>query len=163
MAIDTVLRQADIFVDLTGAQLALIASICEERQYQMGDVLFEENSRGDELFVIASGEIEIQVNPATIGGDEIIGPQTIATLRRGQSFGEVALVDEGLRSASARCSQHETSLVVIPRGKLMDLCEEHPELGYRLMRNLATDLALKVRNIDLQVRAQFTWERKDKS
>jgi CRP/FNR family cyclic AMP-dependent transcriptional regulator len=157
MSITTVLRQADIFYELTNTQLELVASICEEKNYQTGDVVFEENTRGDELYVIANGEVEIQVNPALIGGGEAGAAQTIATLRRGQSFGEVALVDEGLRSASARCAQHDTHLVVIPRDKLMLLCDTYPQLGYRLMRNLAADLAMKIRNTDLQVREQLTW------
>lgn len=157
MSVTTVLKQADIFYELTNTQLELVASICEEKHYQTGDIVFEENTRGDELFVIANGEVEIQVNPALIGGSESGGPQTIATLRRGQSFGEVALVDEGLRSASARCAQHDTHLVVIPRDKLMLLCDTYPQLGYRLMRNLAADLAMKIRNTDLQLREQLTW------
>lgn len=157
MSISTVLKQADIFYEFTTPQLELVASICEEKHYQTGDVVFEENSRGDELYVIANGEVEIQVNPALIGGESAGGPQTIATLRRGQSFGEVALVDEGLRSASARCAQHDTHLIVIPRDKLMKLCDTYPQLGYRLMRNLAADLAMKIRNTDLQVREQLTW------
>lgn len=157
MSIITVLKQADIFYDLTNTQLELVASICTEKHYQTSDVVFEENTRGDELYVIANGEVEIQVNPALIGGGDTTGPQTIATLRRGQSFGEVALVDEGLRSASARCAQHDTHLVVIPRDKLMLLCDTYPQLGYRMMRNLAADLAMKIRNTDLQVREQLTW------
>ncbi|MBN2472564.1 MAG: cyclic nucleotide-binding domain-containing protein [Anaerolineae bacterium] len=152
----TILRQADIFYEMTGTQLELVASICQERVFQTGDVIFEENSRSDELYIIANGEVEIQVNPDLIGG-ALPGPQTIATLRRGQSFGEVALVDEGLRSASARCAQHDTHLVIIPRDKLMLLCDTYPQLGYRLMRNLAADLAMKIRNTDLQVREQLTW------
>ncbi|MBN1966866.1 MAG: cyclic nucleotide-binding domain-containing protein [Anaerolineae bacterium] len=156
-SITTVLRQADIFYELTNTQLELVASICQEKAFQTGDLIFEENTRGDELYVIASGEVEIQVNPALIGVEQSGGPQTIATLRRGQSFGEVALVDEGLRSASARCAQHDTRLTIIPRDKLMLLCDTYPQLGYRLMRNLAADLAMKIRNTDLQVREQLTW------
>lgn len=157
MSLMTVLRQADIFYELTDSQLEQVAAICEERVFEAGEIVFEENTHGDELYVIAHGEIEIQVNPALISGRETAGPQTIATLRRGQSFGEIALVDEGLRSASARCAQHDTRLIVIPRDKLMQLCEAQPQLGYRLMRNLAADLAMKIRNTDLQVREQLTW------
>jgi CRP-like cAMP-binding protein len=47
--------------------------------------------------------------------------------------------------------------VVIPRDKLMRLCDSYPQLGYRLMRNLAADLAMKIRNTDLQVREYLTW------
>jgi CRP/FNR family transcriptional regulator, cyclic AMP receptor protein len=157
MSVVNVLKQADIFDELTNTQLELIASICAERHYQAGDVIFEENTPGDELYIIASGEVEIQVDPSLVGKDISTGTHTIATLRRGQSFGEVSLVDQGLRSAGARCSQQDTHLIVIPRDKLMLLCDTYSQLGYRLMRNLAADLAMKIRHTDLQVREQLTW------
>lgn len=157
MSLTTVLRQADIFDELSTTQLELVASICEERTFQTGDVVFAENTTGDELYVIVAGEVEIQVDPALVGGDPSTGPQTIATLRRGQSFGEVALVDQGLRTASARCAQRDTHLILIPRDKLMLLCDTYPQLGYRLMRNLAADLAMKIRSTDLKIREQLTW------
>ncbi|MBN1202366.1 MAG: cyclic nucleotide-binding domain-containing protein [Anaerolineae bacterium] len=157
MPITSILKNADIFYELTNTQLELVASICEERTYQTGDVVFAENTAGDELYVIAEGEVEIQLDPAMIGEDDDIGPRTIATMRRGQSFGEVALVDQGLRSAAARCTRHNTQLLIVPRDKLMLLCDTYPQLGYRLMRNLAADLAMKIRNTDLQVREHLTW------
>jgi CRP-like cAMP-binding protein len=157
MSIVRILRQADIFDELTNTQLELVASICSERHYQAGDIIFEENSPGDELYVIASGEVEIVVDPSLIGKDGSSGLYTIATLRRGQNFGEVSLVDEGLRSAGARCSVQDTHMIVIPRDKLMLLCDTYNQLGYRLMRNLAADLAMKIRHTDLQVREQLTW------
>lgn len=161
MSVVPILSQADIFEELSSTQLELIGSICNERHYQADDVLFEENTPGDEMYIIASGEVQIQVDPSLIDSKETGGSMTIATLRRGQSFGEVALVDEGLRSASARCSQQDTHLIVIPRDKLMLLCDTYPQLGYRLMRNLAADLAMKIRHTDLQVREQITWSKED--
>lgn len=161
MSVAPILSQADIFEDLTKTQLELIASICNERHYQADDVLFEENTPGDEMYIIANGEIQILVDPALLDESDSSGAMTIATLRRGQSFGEVALVDEGLRSASARCSRQDTHLIVIPRDKLMLLCDTYPQLGYKLMRNLAADLAMKIRHTDLQVREQLTWSKDD--
>ncbi len=153
-----VLKQADIFYEFTNTQLELVSSITEERTYEPNEIIFEENTPGDELSVIADGEVAIQVNPSLLGKkDANLKAQTIATLRRGQSFGEVSLVDEGLRSARARATEEGTRLVVIPRGKLMRLCDSYPQLGYRLMRNLAADLAMKIRNTDLQVREYLTW------
>lgn len=162
MSVVSVLKQADIFYELTGTQLELVASICTEQTYNAGAVIFEENTPGSLLYIIASGEVEIQVDPALIGNDASGGSQTIATLRRGQSFGEVSLVDEGLRSARARCSQPDTRLILIPRDKLMLLCDSYPNMGYRLMRNLAADLAMKIRNTDLKVREYLTWMHRDK-
>lgn len=155
----TYLKQADIFFELTPTQLELVASLCEERRLNTGDVVFEENTPSDELYIIAQGEVEIQVDPNLVGDDSSrqMGPVTIATLRRGQSFGEIALVDQGLRSATARCAQHNTQLLIIPRDKLMSLCDTYPQLGYRLMRNLAADLALKIRNTDLRIREELLY------
>jgi CRP/FNR family cyclic AMP-dependent transcriptional regulator len=162
MSVVNILKEADIFDDLSLAQLELVASICTERHYHIGDMIFEENTVGDELYVIASGEVQIMVNPALVGRDIESGLYAIATLRRGQSFGEIALVDEGIRSAGAFCSNSNTHLVVIPRERLMALCDAQTELGYRLMRNLAADLAMKIRQADLQIREQLTWSHGDK-
>ncbi len=161
MPITNVLRQADIFDELTDTQLELVASVCREQRFERGEVIFEENSFGDELYVIVDGEVDIEVDPRSIGKADAPGPQRIATLRRGQSFGEVSLVDQGIRSASARCARHDTHLLVISRDKLMLLCDTYPQLGYRLMRNLAADLAMKIRNTDLQIREQLTWAPND--
>jgi CRP/FNR family cyclic AMP-dependent transcriptional regulator len=155
MKLVSILRQADIFTDISPAQLDLVASLCQVRSLKEGDEVFEENAASDELYVIAEGEVDILVDPALISrpGRRSGGPAVIARLRRGQSFGEVALVDQGLRSASARSASEDTQLVVIPRDRLIDLCENDPTLGYRLMRNLAADLAVKLRTTDLQLRA----------
>src|SRR3990172_6693697 len=107
MPFANILKQANIFFELTPTQLELVASLCQERRLNTGDLIFEENTPSDELYIIAQGEIEIQVDPSLVADDtaRLTGPVTIATLRRGQSFGEVALVDQGLRSASAKCAQ----------------------------------------------------------
>jgi CRP-like cAMP-binding protein len=160
MSVITYLKATDIFYELTPTQLELIASISSEHIYNRGEIIFEENTTGAELYVIARGLVEIQVNPAVIGKDGKGGAQTIATLGRGQSFGEVALVDEGARSARAQCAENGTLVVKIPRDKLMLLCDTYPQMGYRLMRNLAADLAMKIRNTDLQVREYLTLMRR---
>jgi CRP/FNR family cyclic AMP-dependent transcriptional regulator len=156
-----ILRRTDIFYDLTGAQLEMLASICEERVVKLGDIVFEENSQGDEMFVIARGAVEVLVDPSIVGGPGAKKrgsmPVTIATLRSGQTFGEIALVDQGLRTASARCAETETQLLAIQRNKFMKLCDTYPEMGYRVMRNIAADLSFKIRGSDLAIREQLLW------
>lgn len=161
-SIVSILRQADIFYELTPTQLELIASIGVEKRFQRGELIFGEGSEGKELYVIASGEVEIELDPSLVGREPTDSVFVAATLGRGQSFGEIALVDEGKRSAGARAASHDTRLVIIPRDKLMLLCDTYPQLGYRLMRNLAVDLAMKIRNADLNIREKLYWQSRPK-
>jgi CRP/FNR family transcriptional regulator, cyclic AMP receptor protein len=157
------LKQSDIFYQFTPTQLELVANLCQEATFQKDDLIFKENSGSKELYIIAQGEVDIFVNPSIVGNMDItIENKTITTLRRGQSFGEIALVDEGLRSASACAAQKDTRLLIIPRDKLIMLCDTYPQLGYRLMYNLAADLAMKIRNTDLRIREQLLYTPKEK-
>jgi len=153
------LKQSDIFYQFTPTQLEMVANLCQEVAFQAGEIIFKENSGSQELYIITQGEVEILINPALVGTPEKNEPvgSVIATMRRGQSFGEIALVDEGLRSATARAGQKETHLLVISRDKLIMLCETYPQLGYRLMYNLAADIAMKIRNTDLRIREQLLY------
>ena len=155
------LKQSDIFYQFTPTQLELVANICQEVTFDLGEIILRENSGSKELYVIAQGEVDILINPG-IAGSEKDDETALARLRRGQSFGEIALVDEGLRSASARAAQKDTRLLIIPRDQLIMLCETYPQLGYRLMYNLAADLAMKIRNTDLRIREQLLYRPQDK-
>ena len=158
------LKQSDIFYQFTPTQLELVANLCQEVVYQKDELIFKENSGSKELYIIVQGEVDIFVDPSLVGSSMEAGTEnkTIATLRRGQNFGEVALVDEGLRSASACASLKDTRLLIIPRDKLMMLCDTYPQLGYRLMYNLAADLAMKIRNTDLRIREQLLYKPQEK-
>ncbi|MCC7118917.1 MAG: cyclic nucleotide-binding domain-containing protein [Anaerolineales bacterium] len=147
------LKQSDIFYQLTPTQLELVSNLCREIQFGMGELIFQENSDSKELYIIAQGEVDIFINRPDEPTESVI-----ARLRRGQSFGEIALVDEGLRSASARAVQKDTRLLTIARDQLLMLCETYPQLGYRLMYNLAADLAMKIRNADLRIREKLLYK-----
>ncbi len=157
-AVVNYLKQSDIFYQFTTTQLELVANLCREVTFDAGQLIFPENSSSKELYIIVQGEVDILINSAAIAFAGTGAQDTlIARLRRGQSFGEVALVDEGVRSASARAVEKETRLLVIPRDKLMMLCETYPQLGFRLMYNLAADLAMKIRNTDLRIREEVLY------
>ena len=150
-----ILKQVDIFDGMSTAQLELISACCQAKSFSAGEMILPEGASSDELYVIVQGEVEILVNPALVSDQsEQLEPVAIATLERGQSFGEMALVDQGMRSASARAKQ-DTRLLILPREQLIRLCEAHPRLGYRLMYNLAADLAFKMRNSGLLIREEM--------
>ena len=152
-SIQSSLSQADLFYGLSDEHIDKIAAICEQATLPKGFALIEEKESTDSLFVVAQGGVEIWLNPAIVTTQkENIDLVKVTELKRGQVFGEIALVDQGIRSATAMTSQDNTIVLRLPRKALMALCDEDLELGYRLMKNLAADLALKLRNTDLTVR-----------
>jgi CRP/FNR family transcriptional regulator, cyclic AMP receptor protein len=148
------LKETDLFHNLTDDQLDLIEHICEDRFYQPGEIIFHESTRENELYLIIHGQVEILVDPNLVsdGQETDSKPASIERFWPGQSFGEMALVDEGVRSGSAVAIDEKTHVLRIPRKELLNLCETHPELGYRIMYNLALDLSLKIRNTGLKYR-----------
>ena len=152
-SISAILSVTDIFDTFTATQLELVASLCEPNTHQTGDILLRENDQSTELYVIARGGVEVVMNPTVVGDDMDASEMVVLTeLRQGQVFGEVALVDQGIRSATIRVSQANTLLLRIDRRRLMQLCDTYTDLGYKLMKNLAADLAFKIRNTDLTIR-----------
>jgi CRP-like cAMP-binding protein len=159
------LIETDLFYNLNGSQLKLIESLCEELEFRKGEIIFSENTREGELYLVEQGLVEILVNPDLVAPSHKKSnkPSPIALLRRGQSFGEIALVDEGIRSASAIAQEDNTRLLRITRTKFLELCKSNPELGYLVMYNLSVDLARKIRNADLQIREALLYQQQDKT
>jgi CRP-like cAMP-binding protein len=153
------LEMVDVFADLNREQLTKIFLICHEEQYQPGDLIFEEGSPSNDIYVILDGKVEILVNASQ--SQESFEHQElrrITTLERGQSFGEIALVDEGLRSASARCSSEPCRLLIIKRDDLMALMRSNLDIGFTVMTNLAADLCLKIRHTNFLAREQLLYK-----
>ena len=148
-----VLEKVDIFLDLTPEQLEQIFAICREVVFFQNELIFAESSPSNEFYVILEGEVAIQVDPALISATHILQkPGTIAVLYAGQSFGEIALVDQGVRSASAVCQSMYCKTLVINRLDLMGLLKKDYAIGFKVMTNLATDLCTKIRLSNFNLR-----------
>jgi CRP-like cAMP-binding protein len=161
MSAGNILEMVDIFQDLNQAQLAQIYSICEERLYKRGAMIVKENAPSKEFYIILEGEVEILVSPEKLPSEaETRQPRRIAYLDKGGSFGEVALVDEGLRSASARCASDTCRVLVLDRDRLMKLLKQDLEMGFVVIYNLAADLCLKIRQTTYLVRENLLYSPK---
>lgn len=131
-------------------QLARLAAIGRMRAYDGGELICDEHERSDELYIVGSGAVEVWLDPASIG-DNTSAPRKIASLQAGQTCGELALLDGGVRSARLRAGPHGARTMAFTRDQLLSLCEADTALGYRLMRNLASALALRLRLQDMQL------------
>jgi CRP-like cAMP-binding protein len=153
-SVRTILATTEIFDNLSDAQLTLVAALCTPVTYGRGHIVLSENEASDEMYVIGRGGVEVLVNPGAVGdlGQQRLEPVVLTELRQGQVVGEVALVDQGVRSATIRVSRDDTLLLRLRRDQLMRLGETYPVLGFKLMRNLAAELATKIRNTDWLVR-----------
>jgi CRP/FNR family transcriptional regulator len=120
-----VLKQVDLFCGLTDKEAETLAPLFKERSYKSGEVMAEEGKHGVGFFVIESGNAKV-----TIRGNErrTIGP--------GSYFGEVALIDDGPRTASVTAVDDVTAHVLVA-WDFRALVKEDPELGWGLLRGVA--------------------------
>jgi CRP/FNR family cyclic AMP-dependent transcriptional regulator len=121
------------FAGLDADALGRVAATLRTRRFRRGEVIFHAGDPGDALFLIMTGEIKISLPSET--GDEAI----LATLRVGDVFGELALLDGAPRSATATCLV-ATETVVLPRVAFRELIATEPAVRDALLASLAGEL-----------------------
>jgi CRP-like cAMP-binding protein len=134
------LKGVELFHGLNDQELAEVVEIFEPVAYDRGDLIAEQGKPGDSLYLVASGFVEVAI-------EESAGrsPKILVNLGEGQIFGEMALVDQGTRSATVRAISDMTSLHTVKRGDFEALCQRNTRIGYIVMRNIAADLSFKLR------------------
>jgi CRP/FNR family transcriptional regulator, cyclic AMP receptor protein len=98
------------------------------RSAKAGEIIFKEGDEADQLFVIKSGQIEIQ-----------LGNRTLAELSANSIFGEMALIDDAPRSATA-VAKTDAELVPISEKQFLFLVSQTPFFALKVMRVLARRL-----------------------
>jgi CRP-like cAMP-binding protein len=149
------LRRVEIFRGLGDEELLEIAELCQAVRAPAGTMIFNEGDPGDEMFIIHEGSVKVMIN--TRAPDGSVGPSTINMLYAGQCFGEMILLDSAARSATVAVVDPVT-LIVVHEPAFRALCESHPRIGYVVIRNLAQDLAYKLRSSNLLLRGNIRWQ-----
>ena len=126
------LSQVDLFQNFSRKHLERVAAAGDHTELQAGKVLFRQDQSGSEAFIILSGEVTIERNG-----------KNVATLGAGQLIGELSLLDQGPRTATATCAT-DCEVLVISRPRFIALIDDLPEL----QRPLFASLAGRLRNLD---------------
>ena len=147
MELKKFLHGVDLFGGLSDDELNQIAEICTKKTYKPGEYIAKQGEIGDELYVITQGFAEVVLGAQTASQTRIV-----ISLGSGQIIGEMALLDQGPRSASIRASGDPTIAQVINRVDFETLCQKNTNIGYVVMRNLAADLSFKLRVRNLSER-----------
>jgi CRP-like cAMP-binding protein len=118
-------RQVPLFAACSNRELRAIAGVVKEVSHPKGTVIAKEGDPGVGLFVIVDGEAEV-----TIGG------KRMAILRRGDFFGEIALLDGGPRSATVT-ARTDMRLLGLTEWVFRGLIQEHPSIAVRTLESMA--------------------------
>ena len=117
-----------LFADLDRRELAGVASSMKERTFNAGQTIASEGQTGIGFFVIAEGTAKV-----TQGGEER------ATLGPGDYFGEIALIDDGLRTASVTADS-ELKAYGLTSWEFRPLVESNASIAWKLLKTMAARL-----------------------
>lgn len=132
------LRSLDLFKDLKAGELGQLVQSLHSRTYREGEILFLEGDIGRALFILESGSVELTKKDPD-GGDRLI-----YRLKPGDFFGEMALLEQLPRTASAR-SVERSQLHLLYRSKLDSLIHSYPRIGVSILGHLAQILSARLR------------------
>ncbi len=127
------MRSVRLFETCTSRELRLLSAIAVWQEARAGKLLFREGYPGTEMYSLVEGEVLI-----TRGGHHL------ATLRPGDSFGEMALIDAPVRSASALATR-DCRLIAIPKHRFEQVLRQDDGLNSRLSWALIQRLSEVVR------------------
>ena len=128
-----VLARCPLFAHGSRSMLESLAGTLRRRRFRRGEVIMHQGDPGDSLHIVAAGAVKILL-PSTEGEEAII-----ATLRPGDYFGELALLDGAPRSATAAALEAADTLV-LPRSVFIELLDTLPGLRDALFAGLAHEL-----------------------
>ena len=122
------IRGISIFAGLDDASIERLAGEFTERSFEPGQEIAHEGEGGQNFFVVDEGEAEVTVHEQKVG-----------TLKRGDSFGEIALVDKSARTATVTATTPMRAYG-LPVWSFRPFAQEHPDVSWALLELLAERL-----------------------
>ncbi len=120
------LKDQPLLKDLTPDEKARVAPLFFEKTYTSNATLFVEGMTGEILYLIKKGSVNI--TKKTTSGQEAV----LATLKEGEFLGEMSLIDNRPRTATARVAE-ESSLLVMTKKAFTTLLEKYPDTALKIL------------------------------
>jgi CRP-like cAMP-binding protein len=131
------LKQSSVFSMVGTADLRVVAQSLEKQDYFAGDRVFEINDQGDHLYILVSGKIGLTID------DDPRSKNYIAILGHGDTFGEMNLLDDLPRSATAHVLE-DTTVLTLEKTRLRGLIQSYPDISIGMLRSMS----LRIREVN---------------
>ncbi len=137
-----VLSRTYLFEGLNLKELELLLVTAGEKTCSKNDIVFREGERGNKIFMVSQGVIELWKKEST----ELKG-SCLAKVKDGELFGEMSIFDGQPRSASAiAAGDQKTKVLVWGEKEMTGLIEEYPALGTKILLNIIKKLSGHLRS-----------------
>ncbi len=140
------LEECALFRSCTAEDMILLRNELATRKYEMGDILIHAGESADEMLVVLSGNVEVQIR------GEGQNRQRIDVLTAGMTVGEMAFLDGSPRSADV-VAMDQVKCLVIPRAWFAALTETHPALKISLLHELTREISARLRQANVEIGA----------
>ena len=135
------LRKIPLFEHLTDEELKILSSLIEERTFEPEERVFSEGDPGDGIYIIKKGRIRISI---LLPG---IGEELLTLLRNGSHFGEMSVIEDKHRSASA-IADDKTTCLFIPKKRFLQFLNQNIEVENKILKGLVQELSSRLRKTD---------------
>lgn len=106
------------------------------RDYEAGEIIFDQNAPGDAMYVIKEGKVRIEVT-IEVNSQKI--NKSLGEITTGDFFGEMAIIDNSPRTARA-IAMEKTQLILLNHNRFYKLIESSPEFAIKIVRKISTRL-----------------------
>ncbi len=140
--LEEIISRVPLFRNLNSSERAAISAVMITREYDAGDsIVLEEDEESQTFFVIARGAVNVTVLTSE-------GKQTIlATLRKGEFFGEMAILDGEPRSASVIAAEN-CLLLMLYRRPFLEILQKYPKITIQMLIEMSHRLRRSNRHIN---------------
>ncbi|MBI4825019.1 MAG: cyclic nucleotide-binding domain-containing protein [Nitrospirae bacterium] len=138
-----ILKKVPVFADLSNNDISHIERILHCREYQPDEVVFSQGTPGFGMYIIEDGAVTIVSEPSM---------KVLAELQGGDFFGELALLDDSPRSATAM-AKTSCRMLCFFQSDLFELISQKPRIGVKILQCLARTIGERLKRANEEIHA----------